>query len=391
MSDNNPTTAHATLAPPHPVIEDPGAHELESGDEDEHFSDATEGNPPDASLPSGASSPIPTTRVEKVDEVPSHGEIPGTEAYNLRTQDAVPDEVDVVSRPKTPDAPIDDLPTTRPRSGTTPGDLPIPKTIVSKVDDSPRHGDVPGTDAFEKRKGDAQPDVVEERKEDAKTATEPYLRTIFPEAHTKEPSGPLPPLPALADDSSTFLNERSASLYAQLITPPPLQPPNWIQSRIRRLFLVSLGVPVDLDEILPASKQKKLVLPSTHLSVRSSHDRSRSPAYSSGGRQRDDTPTSRSKPQQSSSHNARKGPPPPPHGHLDFLVLRQLCATTDAALSILPVSEIEAHIKRLGDAHAQAVEVLSYWEQRMEGAVAEKQAFEGVIENLVKHARKVRK
>ena len=61
---------------------------------------------------------------------------------------------------------------------------------------------------------------------------------------------------------SIFLSERSHSLWSQLVAPPPLQPPDWVRSRIRRLFLVSLGVPVDLDEILPASKQKKLILPS---------------------------------------------------------------------------------------------------------------------------------
>src|SRR5271168_3035052 len=72
-------------------------------------------------------------------------------------------------------------------------------------------------------------------------------------------------LPQPTNNNPIFLTDRSASLWSQLVAPPPLQPPNWIRSRIRRLFLVSLGVPVDLDEILPASKQKKLILPSIHL------------------------------------------------------------------------------------------------------------------------------
>lgn len=38
--------------------------------------------------------PIPKTVVEKVEpDHPSHGEVPGTEAYEIRTQDATPDEV----------------------------------------------------------------------------------------------------------------------------------------------------------------------------------------------------------------------------------------------------------------------------------------------------------
>ena len=85
------------------------------------------------------------------------------------------------------------------------------------------------------------------------------LQQLFPAA--KEVST-LPPVEPIRESSAIFNTERSLSLWSQLVAPPPLQPQNWVKSRIRRLFLVSLGVPVDLDEILPASKQKKLVLPS---------------------------------------------------------------------------------------------------------------------------------
>lgn len=104
------------------------------------------------------SSPIPITRVERVDDTPAHGEVPGTEAYNKRTQDAVPDEVEIVpegmrsrsaSRVSVSDRPI------------TPGGTPIPKTVVEKIDpDEPSYGDVPGTEAHQQRLADAEPDVV---------------------------------------------------------------------------------------------------------------------------------------------------------------------------------------------------------------------------------------
>lgn len=125
---------------------------------DEHFSDATEGNTSLRSDREEATSPIPVTRVERVDNEPSHGEVPGTEAYNKRLQDAVPDEVEVVpegqrsrsaSRLSASDRPL------------TPGGTVIPKTVVEKIDpDQPSHGDVPGTHAFEVRAADAVPDVV---------------------------------------------------------------------------------------------------------------------------------------------------------------------------------------------------------------------------------------
>lgn len=200
--------------------DDPGAHDLESSDSEDHFSDAQSGlepAPTDDSPP--LSAPIvPHTRVEKVDDEASYGEEPGTEAYRLREQDAAPDEIAIVpehttsgisppiSKPSTPPGgqPIplmvvekvdpsspshgevpgtlahdmraaDAVPdlvvrsgersrssSTRSRAGSTPGDLPIPITKVEKIDSSPRHGEVPGTKAYELRRGDAEPDIVEE-------------------------------------------------------------------------------------------------------------------------------------------------------------------------------------------------------------------------------------
>jgi len=143
------------LAPPRKSVEleDPGAKEL-ADSSDEHFSDATEGQPARSDM----TSPIPITRVERVDDEPAHGEVPGTDAYNMRTQDAVPDEVEIVpegarsrsaSRVSASDRPL------------TPGGTPVPKTIVEKIDpDQPSYGDVPGTLAHQQRLADATPDVV---------------------------------------------------------------------------------------------------------------------------------------------------------------------------------------------------------------------------------------
>ena len=95
-----------------------------------------------------------------MDDEAAHGEVPGTAAYKLRTQDAVPDEIEVVpegqrsrssSRLKEEDRPF------------SPGGSPVPKTVVDKVEsDHPSHGEVPGTAAYDLRKADAQPDEVHE-------------------------------------------------------------------------------------------------------------------------------------------------------------------------------------------------------------------------------------
>lgn len=144
------------LEPPRKSVElqDPGARDLESSEgEEEYFSDASEGRRK-MSRPATPASPIPRTRVEKVDDLPSHGQVPGSPAYNQRLQDAVPDEVEVVPEGR--------LSKRGSRSNLEPPASPsIPRTVVEKVDPaSPSHGDVPGTLAYEKRQADAAPDVV---------------------------------------------------------------------------------------------------------------------------------------------------------------------------------------------------------------------------------------
>lgn len=108
----------------------------------------------ESSTPGGQ--PIPTTVVEKIDpETPRYGEVPGTPAHETRVADAVPDLV-LRSGSRSRSS------TTRSRAGSTPGDLPIPITKVERVDSAPRHGEIPGTKAYELRKEDAKPDLVEE-------------------------------------------------------------------------------------------------------------------------------------------------------------------------------------------------------------------------------------
>lgn len=144
-----------------------------SDSDEEHFSDASEGhtNLQTKSPHSGRASPVPRTRVERVDDSAQHGEVPGTEAYEKRGQDAVPDEIEVVpegSRSRDPS------PAGSHGRPFTPGGSPIPRTVVEKVDpESPSHGEVPGTEAYEKRQADAVPDVVTKASDDLDSVLPP--------------------------------------------------------------------------------------------------------------------------------------------------------------------------------------------------------------------------
>jgi len=171
--DRTPSRTSLHLEPPRKSVEllDPGAreigcpitqdlqlnadHPIVESSEDEYYSDASEGRK--KSRPATPASPIPRTRVEMVDDIPSYGQIPGSPAYQKRIQDAVPDEVEIVPEgrlsKRSSMASLEP-----PRS---PGGTIIPRTVVEKVDpSSPSYGDVPGTPAYEKRLADAPPDIV---------------------------------------------------------------------------------------------------------------------------------------------------------------------------------------------------------------------------------------
>ncbi|KAK9653000.1 hypothetical protein HCH54_002940 [Aspergillus fumigatus] len=572
MSERLSHPSSPYLGPPRrsTELEDSGAQDSAvPNSDDEHFSDASEGHERSRSHPlSGRTSPIPLTRVERVDDRPAHGEVPGTVAYEKREQDAVPDEIEIIPTGSHSRSSSTVGSQNRPL---TPGGSPIPRTIVEKVDvNQPSHGDVPGTLAYEKRRADAVPDLVIKPSEpdidspagdaesnepgsvtgmqvpatvvsqvdstaiedstyslqahrrrpsdaapdviekisdapdlpdslptnssahpdhtslrgsltsqslirdsveddrdyednatpetpqdhaaaddfddfaeeqdladddfgdfddgfqepdgetaepeliepqqplphplappiidfdtfqsfpDLHAALDQYLDKLYPTSKNVES---LPPLEPIQDASSIFSTERSLSLWSQLVAPPPLQPQNWVKSRIRRLFLVSLGVPVDLDEILPASKQKKLVLPSINLSGSDTtgsavHSRSHSQARKSGSQDGIDSPTTSAPTGRHRTSRRRDRSPPP---QLDLSAVRRLCATTDAALDGLTDAELRTHVKELEQVTLRASSVLEYWLKRRDGLVSEREAFEGVIENLVNHARRVRK
>jgi hypothetical protein len=152
----------------------------EESSEDEYFSDASEGRRR-ASRPQTPASPIPRTRIERVDDTPAYGEVPGTAAYARRAQDAVPDEVEVSGRLSKRSSQYLEPPT-------TPGGTLIPRTVVEKVDpSSPSYGEAPGSKGYSHRKADSVPDLVLKAPEPGKKKG--------PEAETSPSSGQSPPIP----------------------------------------------------------------------------------------------------------------------------------------------------------------------------------------------------
>lgn len=121
----------------------------EASDSDEHYSDARSGP-----MSPARASPVPRTRVERVDDKPAYGEVPGTAAYRMREEDAVPDEIAIIPDPSNP-SPEQPEPSDRP---TTPGGHPIPKTVVQETPDA--EGSVTHPEIEQRHKSDPQPDLV---------------------------------------------------------------------------------------------------------------------------------------------------------------------------------------------------------------------------------------
>ena len=107
---------------------------------------------------------MPITRVEKVDDEPSYGEVPGTEAYDKRTGDAAPDEIAVIPDPETESSVKD-------HTTSTPDSQPVPKTVVEETADAP--GSTTQHYHEELRKADATPDYVRKPDGTGEASTQP--------------------------------------------------------------------------------------------------------------------------------------------------------------------------------------------------------------------------
>lgn len=102
---------------------------------------------------------IPKTIVSRIDSAsPSHGEVPGTVEHTSRKADAVPGSiVQALDSGHDSSSGLDDQKNL--------SEILVPTTLLMKVDSKPGQGQVSGTEAYNVRKADAVPDIVE-KKED---------------------------------------------------------------------------------------------------------------------------------------------------------------------------------------------------------------------------------
>jgi len=207
-----------------------------------------------------------------------------------------------------------------------------------------------------------------------------------------------------------FYLRSSRDLYNTLFhSPPPMKPPNWTRSRIRQQHLISLGMPVNLDEVLPHANGKPL--PPLQITTR---PMSAPPSARNNSQQNKPSP---------STNNSRSGTPIPssrsgpsnvsqlglgPKPELDNIKVNDLLGldpgmfnissriyavfltSLPETLLLLPLSTLERHLGDLRTQTVNASTLLTHLLQTREALQQDSETYNGLIAELVSEAQKVK-
>lgn len=196
-----------------------------------------------------------------------------------------------------------------------------------------------------------------------------------------------------------------------------MRPPNWTRSRIRRQHLISLGIPINLDEVLPAQPASK-AMPLMHISTgAASRPMSAPPGPRNGhnavGRTRESQsraqtprgspergPASARTPRATAQSTLHLGPKP----ELDRERVTTALALDPGTLSVhkfvmfansngpdrlslMPVSTLQAHLDSLRGLTTTTQELLSHLLQEREALQQDSETYNALIAELVSEAQ----
>lgn len=183
-----------------------------------------------------------------------------------------------------------------------------------------------------------------------------------------------------------LVSQSSREMYKMLLqTPPPIKPPNWTRSRIRRQHLIALGIPVNLDEVLPRANGKPLPPLEIHTRPMSAPPGSRNPHPNLPGQ---------------SNHNSRAGTPQPgqqgifaqfgPKPELDAGRINKLLQLTTESLTIQPLSNLERYLSDIRLQTANTSSLLTYLLQSRDALQQDSETYNGLIAEMVGEAQKLK-
>ncbi|CAE6420198.1 unnamed protein product [Rhizoctonia solani] len=203
-----------------------------------------------------------------------------------------------------------------------------------------------------------------------------------------------------------LVTSESRSLHALLTQQPPniSNPPTWTRSKIRRQHLIALGIPVNLDEVLPQSALKPL--PVLHIQTQATHHPR--PLSAPPGPRPGDLPPGKTgtgsarasrtgtpvgspivgpgKKLPTSSGAARLGPRP----QLDRGKIDEALAISAESLSLMPLTHLEAHLATMRTLTTSTSALLSHLLQQREALQQDSETYNGLIAELVGEAQKMK-
>jgi len=193
--------------------------------------------------------------------------------------------------------------------------------------------------------------------------------------------------------SQILVTPESRDLYNTLFhSHPPIKPPNWTRSRIRQQHLISLGIPVNLDEVLPRANSKPL--PPLQITARpmsagpggrNDSQQNKTSAATNDSRSGTPAPKSRTGP---SSTISQLGLGPKPE--LDNEKIKELLELDPQTLPLLPLPTLERYLVDLRTQTVTTSTLLTHLLQTREALQQDSETYNGLIAELVNEAQNIK-
>ncbi|WVQ82898.1 hypothetical protein IAT38_005034 [Cryptococcus sp. DSM 104549] len=275
-------------------------------------------------------------------------------------------------------------------------------------------GEVKGGEGFGGVGVVAEPEVVEERWRALELRPFPprgelldqLLGLIAP--LTEDPAGLLTDeQPRMVGGlAQVLVAESSRDAYAQLTTPPMLKPLDWTRSRVRRDHLISMGVPVNLDEVdshrLSALPPLRITTAEGAAAQRQAQAQGRpvprraetldgarwSTEQKGKGREAPRGAMSAGVDGQAGGAVGKYGlgqrPP------MDMAKAEDLCGVEEDQLTLLPIASLRKIQQELVENSAQASATLAWMLQLKDAQTQDSATYNGMISSLIANAAKAK-
>ncbi|KAH8094812.1 hypothetical protein BXZ70DRAFT_1033091 [Cristinia sonorae] len=207
------------------------------------------------------------------------------------------------------------------------------------------------------------------------------------------------PIRQAAGLNQILITPESRQLYDNFFPPSPpiIKPVNWTRSRIRRQHLITLGIPINLDEVLPPTGGK---LPTLEITTR--------PMSAPPGGAKT-APVNRQPPAQT-ANNSRAGTPRPgtpqqlgkaasmpptlvrlgPRPELDEAKINKLLDLESDDLPLIPLKTLNSHLDSLKQETAQVSALLTYLLQARDALQQDSETYNRLIAEMVGEAQKIK-